>query len=81
MASAADAGLGLLGRWARRQARRGQPVWYLVIGCLWLVDRARRDRGAVLWRGTVRAAEVLTVAVRDGAAHGAGEQPPAPRSV
>lgn len=66
-----DAALALLGRWARRRSGTGEPVWYLVIAALWLVNRARRNRGAVLWRGPVEAGQVLTVTLRDPA----GQQP------
>jgi hypothetical protein len=67
-----DGALGLLGRLARRRSRAGEPVWYLVIAGVWMVNRARRQRHAVLWRGTVDAGQVLTVQVGDGPARRAG---------
>lgn len=72
MSRAVDGVLGLLRRTARRRSRAGEPVWYLVIAGLWMVDRARRQRHAVLWRGTVEAGGVLTVRVDDSRADQAG---------
>lgn len=59
-----DGVLSLLRRFATWRSGRGERVWYLVLAALWLVDRARRDRGSVLWSGPVEAGQVLTVAVR-----------------
>lgn len=72
MSRAVDGVLGLLRRMARRRSRSGEPVWYLVIAGLWMLDRARRQRHAVLWRGTVEAGRVLTVRVGDSTADRAG---------
>lgn len=63
----ADGVLALVARLARRRSGRGEPVWYLVLAGVWLVNRARRQRGAVLWKGPVTAGQVLTVTVRDPA--------------
>lgn len=59
-----DGALSLLRRSARRRSAAGEPVWYLVLAGVWLVNRARRERGAVLWRGPVAAGQSLTVTVR-----------------
>lgn len=63
MSKAVDVTLAQLRRLARRKSGAGEPVWYLVMAAIWLLDRARRNRGAVLWRGPVAAGQALTVTV------------------
>lgn len=63
MSRLGDGLLGLLGHLARRRSRAGEPVWYLVVAGVWMVNRARRQRHAVLWRGSVDAGQVLEVRV------------------
>jgi hypothetical protein len=56
--------LGVLTRRSWRRGLRGEPLWLAVAAAGWLVRRARRRDGEVLWSGPVAEGQHLVVTTR-----------------
>jgi hypothetical protein len=53
--------LSWLVRRAMRRGLAGEPVWLAVGAAAWLIRKASEDRQPVVWRGTVRPGDRLSV--------------------